>query len=71
MKHCYKMKRRQRVHLGSMERKCDTVRRRRPKERQHRGGKREETMPVGLARILLGQKMKKIHAVDSAATNRQ
>jgi hypothetical protein len=56
MKHCCKMKRRQRVHLGSMERKCDTVRRRWPKERWHRGGKREETTPVGLARILLGQK---------------
>jgi hypothetical protein len=29
----------------------------------------EETTPVGLTQILLGQKMKKIHAVDSAGTN--
>jgi hypothetical protein len=26
-------------------------------------------MPVGLTRILLGQKIKKIHVVDSTATN--
>jgi hypothetical protein len=26
MKHCWKMKRRQRAHLGSMGRKCDTTR---------------------------------------------
>jgi hypothetical protein len=25
-KHCWKMKRRQRARLGSMERKCDTIR---------------------------------------------
>jgi hypothetical protein len=31
--------------------------RRQPEERQHRGGKREETTLVGLMRILLGQKM--------------
>jgi hypothetical protein len=31
-----------------------------------RGGEREERMPVGLTRILLCQKMKKIHPVDSA-----
>jgi hypothetical protein len=33
------------------------------------GKGKEETTPVGLTRILLGQKMKKIHAVDSVATN--
>jgi hypothetical protein len=37
-KHCWKMKQRQRAHLGSIERKCDTV-----------------------TRILLSQKIKKIH----------
>jgi hypothetical protein len=31
----------------------------------------EETTLVGLTRILLGQKIKKIHAIDSSATNRQ
>jgi hypothetical protein len=30
---------------------------------------REETTSVGLTRILLGRKMKKIYAVDSAGTN--
>jgi hypothetical protein len=30
----------------------------------------EETMPIGLMRILLGQKMKKIHVIDSVTTNR-
>jgi hypothetical protein len=38
-------------------------------ERWHRGGKREETMPVGLMRILLSQKVKKIHVVDLVASN--
>jgi hypothetical protein len=33
------------------------------------GREREETMPVELTRILLGRKMKKLHAIDSAATN--
>jgi hypothetical protein len=32
-------------------------------------GEREEIMLVGLTRILLSQKIKKIHTVDSAATN--
>jgi hypothetical protein len=31
----------------------------------------EETMPVGLKQILLGQKIRKIHTIDSAATNGQ
>jgi hypothetical protein len=38
-------------------------------ERRHRGEKREEMMAVGLTQILLGQKIKKIHVIDSAATN--
>jgi hypothetical protein len=38
-------------------------------EREHVGGERKEAMLVGLMRILLGQKMKKIHAVDSTSTN--
>jgi hypothetical protein len=41
------------------------------KERWHQGVEREETTPVGMTRIILGQKMKKTHAVDSAATNEQ
>jgi hypothetical protein len=73
-KHYRKMKRRQRACLGSMARKCDMAR---PCNDvgQSRGstreGKREETMLVGLTRILLGQKMKKIHAVNLAGTNRR
>jgi hypothetical protein len=35
---------------------------------QHRVAKREETMSVELTQILLGQKIKKIHMVDLAAT---
>jgi hypothetical protein len=35
------------------------------------GGEMKETMPVGLIQILLDRKMKKIHAVDSAGTNRR
>jgi hypothetical protein len=38
-----------------------------PKEMQHQRREREETTPVGLMQILLDQKMKKIHAVDSVA----
>jgi hypothetical protein len=34
-----------------------------------RRGEREETTSVGVTRILLGQKIKKIHVVDSATTN--
>jgi hypothetical protein len=33
------------------------------------GRESEETTSVGLTRILLGQKMKIIHVVDSVATN--
>jgi hypothetical protein len=43
----------------------------RPEERRHRGREREETTPVGLTRILLGKKIRKIYAVDSVATNGQ
>jgi hypothetical protein len=32
---------------------------------------KEETTPVGLTRILLGQKINKTHVVDSAVTNRR
>jgi hypothetical protein len=44
------------------------------KQRRRRGGTgwgegREETMSVGLTRILLSHKMKKIQAVDSVAIN--
>jgi hypothetical protein len=28
-----------------------------------------EMMPVGVTQLLMGQKIKKIHVVDSAATN--
>jgi hypothetical protein len=40
-----------------------------PKERRHRGGEKEETMRVEMTWILLVRKMKKIHVIDSAATN--
>jgi hypothetical protein len=39
---------------------------------QRRGGTgegKERRQPIGLTRILLSQKIKKIHAIDSAATN--
>jgi hypothetical protein len=45
--------------------------RRRSDERRHRGGERDETTSVGLTRFLLGQKIKKIHAIDLASTNRR
>jgi hypothetical protein len=70
MNHCRKMKLMERDHLGSIRRKCDTAWRRRLEERQHQRGEREETSLVALTRILLGWKMKKIHSVDSVATNR-
>jgi hypothetical protein len=41
---------------------------RRPEERQHQREEREETTPCGLTQILLGQKIKKIYTIDSAAT---
>jgi hypothetical protein len=41
---------------------------RRPEDRRHRGGESEETTPVGLTWILLDQKLKKIHAIDSVDT---
>jgi hypothetical protein len=71
MKHCRKMKQKYRACLGSMGRKRYTAWWRGPEERQHQGGKREETMLVGVTQILLGQKIKKIHRVDSAGTNGQ
>jgi hypothetical protein len=43
--------------------------RHRLKERRHCGGEMEETIVVGLTRILLGQKMKKTYTFDPAATN--
>jgi hypothetical protein len=42
---------------------------RRLEERQHRGGERKEVTPFGWKRILLDQKMKKTHAVNSTTTN--
>jgi hypothetical protein len=52
-----------------MEKKRDTMWQRRSDERWYRGGVREETTLIGLTRILLGQKIKKIHAADSIDTN--
>jgi hypothetical protein len=40
-----------------------------PEEMPHWRGEWEETMSIRLTQILLGQKMKKIYAVDSAGTN--
>jgi hypothetical protein len=48
-----------------------TVWRCQPEERRYRGGETEQMMSVGLTRILLTRKIKKIHAVDSAIINRQ
>jgi hypothetical protein len=70
-KRCWKMKRRQWVHLnciGKEARHGATAWRRRSEKRWHREGKREEMPPIGLTWILLDQKLKKIYAVDSAAT---
>jgi hypothetical protein len=56
--------------LAPIGRKRDSVAawQHRLEERWHQGGEMEETMLVGLTQILLGRKMKKIHAVDSDAT---
>jgi hypothetical protein len=66
------MKRRERSRLDSIGKKRDTVWRRGDIGRR-RGStekeKRVETTPVELTRILLGQKIKIIHAVNSASTN--
>jgi hypothetical protein len=67
--HYQKMKRRQQAHFDFIARKCDTVWRRRLEERWHRGGEREGTTPIGLTRMLLDRKIKKIHMVDSFAIN--
>jgi hypothetical protein len=72
MKHCRNMKWKQQARLGSMEKRHDTVRRwawSQPEERRHWEGKKDDTMSVGITGILLCQKIKKIHAIDSAATN--
>jgi hypothetical protein len=65
------MKRKQRTHLDSIERKRDTAQRYQiwSEERQHQRGERELTTSVGLTQILVGRKMKKIHAVDLVVTN--
>jgi hypothetical protein len=70
MKRYRKMKRSQRVHLDSMRRKCDTTWQHQLGERRYQGGKRVEMIQVGLMRILLGQKINKIHTIDSVITNR-
>jgi hypothetical protein len=58
-----------------MRRKRGTVQQRddvsQSDERCHRGGEREKMTLVGLTRILLDKKMKKIHAVNSPASNRR
>jgi hypothetical protein len=68
-KRCRKLKRSQWACLESMRKKYDTARRRKWGERRYREGEREETMSVGLTRILLGQKINKIRTVDSVDTN--
>jgi hypothetical protein len=73
-KRCWMMKQRQRARLGSMGRKCDMTRwyddvgQRRCSIGE---GEREEMTLIGLTQILLGQKIKKIHVVNSASTNRR
>jgi hypothetical protein len=69
-KRCRKIKWRLRARLVSMKTKRDIAWRRRPEEWRHQRGEREEMTPVKLTQILLGQKIKKIHMVDSVATNR-
>jgi hypothetical protein len=71
-KRCQKIKRRQQAHLDSVGRKHNTTWRRENIGRRRGvtgGGEMEETMPVGLTRILLDKKIKKIHTVDSTVTN--
>jgi hypothetical protein len=66
------MKRRQRSRFDLMRRKRDTVQRRDDDGRRRHDteeGKREKMTPVGLTRILLDQKIKKIHTVDLVGTN--
>jgi hypothetical protein len=68
MKRCQKMKRRQRAYLDSIERKCDTTRRR-DNVGQRRGGTGERK---GVGRCELGcRKMKKIYVVNSVVINRR
>jgi hypothetical protein len=72
MNHCRKLKRRHRSHFGSVGKKCDTVRRHgnagwRRGDTEEEGI--EETILVGLTRILLGQKIKKIHVTNSTDSN--
>jgi hypothetical protein len=62
------MKQRQRAHLTSMGWKRNTVRKR--GDTQDRV-KSDETTSVGLTRILLDQKIKKIHSIDSTVINEQ
>jgi hypothetical protein len=58
MKHCQKMKWRQRACLDSMGNKCDMAQRCGDIGRT-RDGSRGETMVVGLTQILLSRKIKK------------
>jgi hypothetical protein len=69
-KRCQKMKWMQRARLGSMGRKCDTTWRRGDIDRR-RGGTEEGKGRRQANANLTGLKMKKIHAIDSAATNRR
>jgi hypothetical protein len=71
-KHYRKMKRRQRAHLGSIGRKRDRTRQRGDVDQRRGGtveGKMKKTTLVGLTRIIIGLKMKKIYAIDLATTN--
>jgi hypothetical protein len=71
IKHCRMMKWRHRAHLGFMKRKCDTTRRngdvgrRRAPPGRGKGGDDASWPDANLTE----PKIKKIHAVDSAATN--
>jgi hypothetical protein len=54
---------------GSVTRHDTTAWWYRPEERRHRGEERDETTPIKLTWILLDQKIKKIHTINSAPTN--
>jgi hypothetical protein len=73
LKHYWKMKQMQRAHLASMRKKHDTTQWR-GDAGQRRGGTEEEKGGDNASwddANLTGQKIKKIHAIDSFATNRR
>jgi hypothetical protein len=67
--HCWKMKRRQQAHLGSMERKCDVTMSAGGEVAPNRGNGGNDVNWAGVN--LTRPKKKKIDTVDSAGKNRR